>query len=140
MSQQYKSGDVIIIRSDVMSSLQHSGIVFELEGKYFVSHNTPYEVNNFGGSVCSKSLEGWLEGREVLEIVSTGISSVEIMNASYQMRFKKYDLLLFNCEHYVSIIESGQAVSVQVNRWLWIVIILMVSIRDKKTIVFSKRF
>lgn len=132
MSQQYKVGDVIFIRSDIMYSLYHVGIVFKIEDNYFISQNTPYKVNSFGGSVSSMPLEDWLSDREILDIVSTGISSEYIMNASYEMRFRKYDVLRFNCEHYISIIENGKGMSTQVNRWFWIVVIILAAISGKR--------
>lgn len=132
MKQSYEVGDIIFIRSDIMQSLQHVGIVFVMDGKYYISHNTPYEINVFGGSVSYKPLDQWLQGREVLAIVNTNISSEQIIKATYEMRFRKYDLLKFNCEHYISIIENGKGISSQVNRWILVVVIIAATIAGKR--------
>lgn len=122
-----KEGDLIRLRSEVLSFVSHVGIVFQETDGLYVYHNTPDLLNRSGGSVIRESLADWLKSREILSVEPTGLASDEIHKIAKEVHGTKYDLLHFNCEHFTSYIKSKRKISPQVAKWAIIVATLSIT-------------
>lgn len=118
---QIKPGDLIKLKSDVLSIIYHYGIVIAEDDKLAVYHNTPDFLNRNGGNIVKEPLDIWLKDRDIISIEPTGLSSDEIHGIVKTMHTEKYDFLNFNCEHFTNYIKSKKRISPQVAQWAIII-------------------
>jgi hypothetical protein len=102
-------GDVISVNKDGI--IAHPGIFVGDRGRGFfeVVHNTPRK----GGVVC-ESLETFAEGKTISVISHTPADLASAyVERGLSLVGRRYDLLSFNCEHFVSWVRSGSLESPQ---------------------------
>jgi len=92
-----KTGDVIYASCVDVLFCYHLGIV--VDG--LVYHNSPYNKNKYGGSVCVETYDEFMKGRELFKIVATHVTKEEIIKATRKCRRDVWDELFFNCEDYI---------------------------------------
>ena len=84
------------------------------KGEVFVYHNTPVEINSLGGNVVKQNIKEYEETREIFSIKRTSLTKEHIEQSANDLAHKKFDLLMFNCEHFVNFASSKKYVSGQV--------------------------
>ncbi len=99
--EKLKTGDVIYTSCVGMPFCYHLGIVYDDGDKKVIYHNSPYNKNKFGGSVCAESYDAFMKEREIVKIVSTSATYDDIMYASRKCRFDIWDTFFFNCEDFI---------------------------------------
>ena len=96
------TGDIIKATASRNWFLNHRAIVVVECGKIYLSHNTPMYQNNFGGNVIVQSMDDFLnDGRKILKVEKSHLSYEDIYCYNERVRFKKFNLMNFNCEQYV---------------------------------------
>lgn len=111
---QFKTGDFITTTSDVTPLILHRGIVVvEDDGKAYVYHNSPNELNEIGGSVIKESVDSWLKSRKIKSIKPTNITRDKIENMYINLAQKKFNLFSFNCEQFAYFVKDGEYKSPQ---------------------------
>jgi hypothetical protein len=96
------TGDVIYATCEDMILCHHVGIFCNSNGKNLVYHNSPYNKNKFGGSVCVEDYETFMKGRDIIKIHRTGVTRQDIVRQTFECSRRVWDSLFFNCEDYVS--------------------------------------
>lgn len=114
---KYRNGDYIVSRIKSNPLLTHSGLVVIEKGEVFVYHNTPVEINAIGGNVVKQSIKEYEETRDVISIQRTSLTKEQIEQASNDLAHKKFDIVMFNCEHFVYFIKKGKFISPQMAKW-----------------------
>jgi hypothetical protein len=108
IKEKLKTGDVIYTDCVDIPLCQHLGIVYENNGEKMVYHNSPYNKNKFGGSVCCESYEDFIKDREILKVVRTNVKKEEIFLASNRCKSDTWDSMFFNCEDFVNEVVDGK--------------------------------
>lgn len=99
--EKIKTGDVIYCTCVDVPLCYHLGIVHEKNNKKIVYHNSPYNKNKYGGSVCVETYEDFVKNREVIKIIRTGVGAERILKVSKKCKSDIWDTFLFNCEDYI---------------------------------------
>jgi hypothetical protein len=118
----FNTGDILVSVLDEMPYFYHASVVLVDDDKTYVCDNSPLHVNVSGGSICTKPLDKWIQNREVITIQPSSITQPQIETALIKLKKQKYNLLHFNCEHFISYIKYGYTKSPQV---FWIGISLV---------------
>lgn len=116
---KYNTGDVIVLKSNIVPLIQHYGIVLNENGQSFIHHNTPGIKNEFGGSVRIVKLSEWLKDREIIDVISTNVSGYRIQTVTEELKYKPFNAITFNCEHFMNIIVYGKSSSRQLQSASW---------------------
>lgn len=104
-----------IIKSEALPSGRHFGIVIiDKSSKKYVIHNTPYKTNIFGGSVIIEELENYLKEQRILETQKTNLDQELILHYYERNKYKKFNIITFNCESFINKIQYGDGMSNQV--------------------------
>ena len=114
---KYRNGDYIISKIKSNPLLTHAGLVVIEKGEVFVYHNTPVEINSLGGNVVKQNIKEYEETREIFSIKRTSLTKEHIEQSANDLAHKKFDLLMFNCEHFVYFIKNGEYISPQIAKW-----------------------
>ena len=115
---QFKTGDFITTTSDVTPLILHRGIVVvEDDGKAYVYHNSPSEVNELGGSIIKESLDVWLKNRKIKSIEPTRLTKDKIEQMYLTFNTRKFNLFSFNCEQFAYFVKEGELKSPQLAWW-----------------------
>jgi len=101
------TGDVIYTSCVGIHLCYHLGIVYDDGKKKTVYHNSPYNKNKYGGSVCEESYETFMKEREIMKIIRTSATNYDILNASRKCKTEIWDSFFFNCEDYVLEVVEG---------------------------------
>jgi len=117
----YNDGDLIVARVNSMPLIYHLGIFADVDGVPCVWHNSPDNTNSFGGSVLCDPLNVFLQSRQIVGIVPTKINSKLINDRIPQLAMVKFDLLNYNCEHFVNDMIGEPKLSPQVQTWLLVI-------------------
>jgi hypothetical protein len=102
-----KTGDVIYTSCVDVPFCYHLGIVVDDGNKKLIYHNSPYNKNKYGGSVCAESYDVFIKDREIVKIIKTNASREQIIKASQKCKKEIWDTFFFNCEDYVLEIVDG---------------------------------
>lgn len=116
------SGDVIKTQgSAVFPLVLHHGVVLQDGSNTFVMHNTPDK----GGAVI-EPLPSFLETRRIVSITPShlnNLSNTELIN-----RFKtsagRFDLISYNCEHFVERMLGRKIQSTQLVFWAVVILVI----------------
>jgi hypothetical protein len=117
MAAAYETGDLLTAEVDIFPFITHKGLVVIDNGVAYVWHNTPTKQNKHGGSIVKEPLQDWLKSRKVVAVEKTNLDKNHIEGMSVAMKEKPFDLLNFNCEHYVYIIRDNESKSPQLRFW-----------------------
>lgn len=101
------TGDVIYTSCVGLPFCYHLGIVVESRGKKRIFHNSPYNTNRFGGSVCVETYEQFMKERQVVKVYRTGVSKRRIVSVSKRCSREIWDTFFFNCEDYILEVVEG---------------------------------
>lgn len=112
--QDIKTGDVLSASGTTVPFISHVGIVVIDNEGIFVYHVTPDLLNGFGGSLVRENLFAWLTPRRNIKVRSTGISADRIKQVFEELKYNKYNVFTFNCEHFVKYATEGMTGSKQV--------------------------
>lgn len=113
-----KTGDIIYAKVIKFPLIAHIGIVIAENDSVVVYHNTPKGLNKIGGSIHINKIDDWLKTREILSITHSDMTMEYIKSLSKENMPRKFDLLKFNCEHYVYLLKDGKPKSPQLWRWI----------------------
>ena len=130
-----ESGDLIKVKSESLPIIYHYGIIERNGNDIFIIHNHPNSINSKGGNVCKEHLSKFIKGRDIFSVEKTNLKSTEINEIYEYLKAYKYDLINFNCEHFVNVVKGKKYVSSQVFRWTSLAIITAVVyylIKNKK--------
>lgn len=103
-------GDIIYATCPDMMLCYHVGILVFDAGKPMVYHNTPIEVNPYGGNIVAQPLEEFTKVRKITQVIPAGILPDQVRQYSSENRLKKWGVF-YNCEDYVNEIRSGRKLS-----------------------------
>jgi hypothetical protein len=117
MALAYETGDLLTAEVDIFPFITHKGLVVVDNEIPYVWHNTPVKKNGYGGSVIKEPLAEWLSTRKVTAVEKTNLDKEHIEGMSLSMKEKAFDLLDFNCEHFVYIIKDNEHKSPQLKFW-----------------------
>lgn len=109
----YKTGDILKATVNSLPIIIHWGVVSVEGDQTFVYHNTPMDTNVVGGSVIHEPLENWLQERTVIAVIPSTLTSKQIQNYANSKAYEQFDLVNFNCEHFISEITTGESWSPQ---------------------------
>ena len=142
---EYRTGDIIKARMDRYPFIFHYGIVVVINGKVNIIHNTPDEKNEYGGNIVCYTPEKFFSTRQLISIQHTKISKERILKVVEQNKSRPFNLLTFNCEHFIYEIKDGIPSSPQVRYWLFnivgfllIITTLLNKVKAKRLLLFSK--
>lgn len=126
----YKTGDILKASVNSLPIIIHWGIVSVEGSEILVYHNTPMETNVVGGSVVHEPLNDWLSERTVVDVIPSALTTKQIQNYANSVAYQPFDLVNFNCEHFISEITTGESYSPQL-------VFLTVAIVVVLVVVFS---
>jgi len=121
------TGDVVKVKSEFLPIISHYGIISRETDDFMVYHNDPDKFNFLGGNIVSEKFEDWIKGKEIITVYNTGISKEEILKWVNENKYKKYDVLKFNCEHFITNIKNKNGISPQVFLWSGIAISILIA-------------
>lgn len=128
------TGDLVRTKS-IYPFIFHYGIVCR-EGKdFYVYHNDPDMSNHAGGNIIRENFMDWIQDREIVEVKSTGLDITNIETVVKELKCQKYDLLNFNCEHFITKLKGVKPSSAQVINWgvmIGVVTLAIIIIRNRK--------
>lgn len=138
---EFKTGDIIKASMNKYPFIYHYGIVINIKGEVRIVHNYPNEKNKYGGSVLICTPEKFFATCKFIQIQRTNTSKERILNIVERYKARPFNLLVFNCEHFVFEIRDGTPSSPQVRQWIYNIISFLVIITTllKKTLK-SERF
>jgi len=113
----FNTGDVIKASVKAFPLLFHYGIVTLEYDEIFVHHNTPTQKNVSGGNVIKEPLANFLKSRTVSKVIPTGHSCNFINETSQSLAKRRFNLLSFNCEHFIFIFFCTPPRSPQLFLW-----------------------
>lgn len=102
-----KTGDVVYVSCIDVPFCYHLGIVYDDGEKKLIYHNSPYNKNKYGGSVCAESYDVFVKDREVIKVVETHVTNDEILRVSRKCKEEIWDTFFFNCEDYILELVDG---------------------------------
>ncbi len=124
---RYKTGDIIKGSINKYPFIYHYGIVLIKDDQVMILHNTPNAKNKLGGNVQFDELPDWLKTRKIANVQRTGISEERIIKYAEKYKARPFNLISFNCEHFIFEIRDGRAHSPQVTETIWnIITVIMV--------------
>lgn len=100
-------GDIIYSTCPDMVLCYHVGILVVDNGKPMVYHNTPMEVNQYGGNIVAQSLNDFTKARKITKVIPAGILPDQVRRYSFENRERKWEVF-YNCEDFVNVIQHGQ--------------------------------
>lgn len=111
-----QTGDMVKTKS-IYPFIYHYGIVLREEGGLFVYHNDPDQKNHAGGNIIREPFDEWIQDREIVDVTKTKIDAETIEKGVRELKQMRYDLLSFNCEHFITRFKDARPNSGQVVDW-----------------------
>ena len=112
-----KEGDVIYTNCIGNELCYHLGIVYQKGNSKYVFHNAPTNNNKFGGTVVYEKFEDFVKGREIKNVIRTGVKNSQILKVTQRCKREVWDTFFFNCEDYVVEIVEGERKSDLRDAW-----------------------
>jgi hypothetical protein len=123
----FPSGAIITARIH-KSLLLHKAIVFRDNGQLLLLHNTAKAQNEWGGNVIFDTPERFFASRTLLHCKPTKLTDAEIKAKYEQLKYRKFNVLTFNCEHFISLVTAQKKRSPQILFWsVFLTVIFMFS-------------
>jgi hypothetical protein len=115
--EKLKEGDIIYTNCIGNELCYHLGIVYSKEGKKYVFHNAPTQINRFGGTIVYEKFEDFKKGRDIKRIVRSNVTNQRILQVVNKHKTEVWDSLFFNCEDFVIEIVQGRRQSDLRDAW-----------------------
>lgn len=116
-----KTGDIVKVKSEKLPIIYHYGIVINDDVEFSILHNDPDKINKTGGNIIKEPLQKWINNKEIVEVTSTNANKDEIYTIAEKLKKLKYDLIYFNCEHFVNFVNKQKNGSPQIINWLLVI-------------------
>ena len=110
-----RSGQLIKAKVNSLPFVDHYGITLIQNGKIYILHNTPFK------SSVMDPIENWIQDRQITRVENTELcnkSNEYIIQQFNTLCKKPYDLLSYNCEHFIDCMLSRQRKSEQMVNWI----------------------
>ncbi len=111
-----KTGDLIKITAPINPFIFHYGIVEKNSEGLFIIHTHPDKINSKGGNTVKEPFEKLMKGRDVISVEKTNLKTEDIEKLYQELKKYKYDIVNFNCEHFVNFAKNKNYVSPQILR------------------------
>ncbi len=122
---EYKTGDIITARVKNHRWLFHKAIVVRINDRtVLLLHNSPNSKNEYGGNLLIDTPEDFYKSREFVYLEHTNLTVSEIFRYYHEMKRKAFNLLFYNCEHFVSMIAYNVKKSEQLRYWFTVLIFI----------------
>lgn len=122
----FKSGQLIKAKVDSLPFIIHYGITIVENNKVYILHNTPFY------NTIIDPFDNWIKTRKIISIQNTkltDISNKNIIEKFKKICFKKYNLLNYNCEHFIDCMLDNKNKSEQINNWFLSGIIILICLK-----------
>jgi hypothetical protein len=110
------SGAIVTARIH-KSLLLHKAIVFRDNGRLFLLHNTAKEQNEWGGNIIIDTPGRFFASRTLLSCTPTNLTDAEIKAKYEKLKRRKFNAIIFNCEHFISLVTAERKHSPQLLFW-----------------------
>jgi hypothetical protein len=110
------SGTIITARIH-KSLLLHKAIVFRDNGRLLLLHNTAREQNEWGGNIIIDTPAQFFASRTLLSCRPTKLTDAEIKAKYEKLKRRKFNPIIFNCEHFMSLVTAEKKHSPQLLFW-----------------------
>jgi hypothetical protein len=117
LNYHFQTGDIITARIDLLPVIYHKGVILIKGPEIYVCHNTPNKVNESGGNIVIEKLSDFIKSRTIVGLERTSITASELEQAIKANNTKQFDLINYNCEHFISSIK-GPTQSSQLKFWI----------------------
>jgi hypothetical protein len=114
----YPTGTVLKASINRLPFVYHYGIVINEGYGIYIAHNTPNEQNEYGGNVLIDELDTWTESRRIIEAKKTRINAQKIAAHIEKHKDKKFNLIFWNCEHFIFGLTKNRRTSPQLMTWI----------------------
>lgn len=99
--------------------ITHVGILIYNDGKPTVYHNTAIKKNEYGGNIVAMPLEEFLAIGDLISTTPTKVDPIFVRKHAFNLRFKKYSALFYNCEDFINELVTGSKGSGQRRKWIF---------------------
>lgn len=72
-----------------------------------VVHNTPDQINPYGGNIVAQSWDGFKNDREIYSMEDIDIPAAKVWAYYENNKTKKFNVITFNCEQFANDVISG---------------------------------
>lgn len=111
----------------------HEGIACRNNtGQTYIVHNTPFNLNEYGGSLFIDPFSEFTKTRTIIYKSKTHLTDSQVLEAYNAGKYRKFDLLTNNCEHFVTKTRTGYAYSPQLIFWCFALLFLVVYFKNRK--------
>ncbi len=110
----------IIRRKTINPFITHAGILIIENDLPVVYHNISSEKNDYGGNIIISSLEDFFRKGEFISYKNTSIKSKDVKRYYHNNIHRRYHLIKYNCEDFISEITTGKKGSNQRMKYILI--------------------
>lgn len=114
-----KTGQIIQANPGILSFLYHYGIILEKQGVIYVMHNSPFK------GPAMEPFDQWIKLRKNYTVYDSDLmkESCACLQAKFNaLVHKSYNLLTYNCEHFLDEMLEQEQRSEQMERGLKLVV------------------
>jgi hypothetical protein len=97
---EYQTGDIIIAKVHG-KPYNHLAIIVIRNNETVIYHNTPSNINEYGGSIIKDTVENFCKTRTIIKVIHNNLTADYIENKVMLLKMEKFNLFHFNCEHFV---------------------------------------
>lgn len=133
--KQLEIDKIQIIKGSIQTLpfINHVGFLVHSDKGKFVIHNTPMDYNNQCGSIIIEPIKEWEKSRKTKEIKDTQISAINLKKYVVVNYKCKFNLLFYNCEHFVNKLFLKKSFSPQLIIVIFYILCISYSmLRNKK--------
>lgn len=112
--KEYTTGTILKCSINSLPFIYHYGVILnEGNGILKVIHNAPIK-NKYGGGINVDSLDKFLKTRKIDEAKPTKLTRKDILLSVNKYVKQPFNLITWNCEHYITKLQTGYAQSPQI--------------------------
>ena len=118
-----ENGDIIKSKSNPF--IYHYAVLYIDNGEKYLMHNSVEQ------SVILQKWEQFFKARELIYICKSNISGIDsalLLEKFNKLKVKRFDLLFYNCEHFVSELTGTKLEYSQLGKFLVLLILPLVSL------------
>lgn len=121
----YHTGDIITAKVLTRPLLWHKAIALCLPDGIFFLHNTPNGQNDYGGNLLIDTPDDFFRTRRLTSVEHTDITEDYLLEQYEELKPLKFNLLLYNCEHFVTLVQNKKKKSIQLRVWAAVLITII---------------